>query len=41
MKGSIQLMNADYDGASASFANSAKSDVVTFDTGLNQLLNGD
>ena len=41
MKGSIQLMNADYDGASASFANSAKSDIVTFDTGLNQLLNGD
>ena len=41
MKGSIQVMNGQYDAANASFANSAKSDVVTFDTGLSQLLSGD
>lgn len=40
MKGSLQVMTADYDGASASFANSAKSEVVTFDKGLNELLTG-
>ena len=41
MKGSIQVMNGEYDAANAAFANSAKSDVVTFDTGLSQLLSGD
>lgn len=40
MKGSLQVMDADYDGARASFANSAKSEVVTFDKGLNELLSG-
>lgn len=40
MKGAIQVMNADYDGARASFANSAKSETVTFDKGLSELLAG-
>ena len=40
MKGSLQVMDADYDGARASFANSAKSELVTFDKGLNELLSG-
>lgn len=40
MKGGIQVMNAQYEEASASFASSAKSEAVTFDTGLAQLLSG-
>lgn len=41
MKGSIQVMNGDYEGSSASFASSAKSETVTFDKGLAELLSGD
>ncbi len=40
MKGALQLMDGEYEGASASFASAAKSDVVTFDKGLALLLNG-
>jgi len=39
MKGAIQVMNAQYDDAAASFASSASSETVTFDKGLGQLLN--
>ncbi|MFY0606944.1 MAG: hypothetical protein JXR10_09520 [Cyclobacteriaceae bacterium] len=40
MKGALQLASSDYEGASASFASAAESDVVAFDSGLAQLLNG-
>lgn len=41
MKGSIQLMQGNYEAANASFVNSAKSEAVTFDSGLASLLAGD
>ncbi|RED97948.1 tetratricopeptide repeat protein [Marinoscillum furvescens] len=41
MKGSIQVMNGQYEEARASFASSAKSDIVTFDHGLAHLLGGE
>ncbi len=41
MKGAIQVMNGNYDEASASFASSASSETVTFDKGLGELLSGD
>lgn len=41
MKGSVLLMNGKYDAAKAAFASAAKSETVTFDTGLTQLLSGD
>ncbi len=41
MKGALQVMGGDYAGANASFANSSKSDVVTFDSGLSLILSGD
>lgn len=40
MKGAIQVMNGQYEEANASFASSAKSATVTFDSGLSQLLSG-
>ncbi|WP_258104750.1 lipopolysaccharide assembly protein LapB [Marinoscillum sp. MHG1-6] len=41
MKGSVQLMQGDYEEAKASFASATPSDVVSFDYGLASLLNGD
>ncbi|MFT7031121.1 MAG: outer membrane protein OmpA-like peptidoglycan-associated protein [Marinoscillum sp.] len=40
MKGALQMMKADYSAATTSFASAAKSDVVTFDSGLALLLSG-
>ena len=41
MKGSVQLMKADYAGSKASFTGATQSEAVAFDAGLNALLSND